>query len=247
MILEICVENIASLENAFRHGADRVELCSALSLGGLSPALSTLLSVAPSDKSRVYVMIRPRAGDFCYSDTEFRGMLRETEMIRQMGFGGIVTGILTPVGNVDTARMREIIAIARPMEVTFHRAFDNGVDPDGMLRDLIRLGVNRVLTSGRRQVASAGAEDIKRWNRLYGNEILLMPGAGITAENIRELILTTGCREYHMSAKLLLPSAATDSRTVFPIPHDPIRYNDGEQIAGAKQILSEIAGEESQS
>lgn len=239
-VLEICVDSYDSLLRALEAGADRIELCGALSLGGISPALG-LLSLAKPYSNRVFVMVRPRAGDFCYSDLEFETMLEEIRQIKHLGFPGIVAGILTESGDVDIARMRQIVSIASPMQVTFHRAFDNGRDPDRMLCDLIGLGIDRVLTSGQAVSALSGAERIRALQEKYGAQITLMPGAGITDDNLSDIVAITRCREFHMSAKRLLPSRMAYCKEENPIPNEMIWENDPQQIRTAKAILQSIA------
>lgn len=237
MKLEICVDSYASLQNALINGADRVELCSALSLGGLSPSYGTLLMAADSHRDRVFVMVRPRAGDFLYTDAEFAVMLEEVKAAKRLGFPGIVVGMLTPEGNVDISRLARLIAEARPMSVTFHRAFDNGANPQKMIEDLISVGVDRLLTSGQEQDAIKGATLIRTLQQKYGTKICIMPGSGINSHNLDSLIELTGCEEYHLSAKTFLPSMMHLKKPVLPIPDDPSWYNDGDEIRNAKRIL----------
>lgn len=236
MKLEICVDTLASLDNAILHGADRIELCSALSLGGLSPSAG-LLQMAKAHRKRVCVMVRPRAGDFCYSDSEFRLMLEELRLIRSMGFLGAVFGILLPKGQIDEARAKIFVQEAGQMELTFHRAFDNGANPHEMMESLLRLGIHRVLTSGQAQSAPEGAALIRELQDAYGKRIAIMPGSGVDDANLSSLIETTHCTEYHMSAKVLLPSVMQCIKPVMPIPHEAIWHNDGSRIRRARDIL----------
>lgn len=273
MKLEICVDSYASLQNALAHGADRIELCSALSLGGLSPTPGTLLSAAElgsgfravctaescaehcskplseyntehessfqnNDIQKIFVMVRPRAGDFLYTDAEFEVMLREVRTIKKLGFPGIVVGMLTPDGNVDVLRLAALVEEARPMSITFHRAFDNGADPKRIIEDLISLGIDRVLTSGQAATASEGAALIRELQEIYGKQIVIMPGSGITSSNLEELIRFTRCTEYHLSAKKWIPSQMQFKKSPLPISDDPSWFNDAEEICKAKEILS---------
>lgn len=251
MKLEICVDSYESLVRAIKCGADRIELCSALSLGGMSPSFG-LLSLAGKilreaegrstggvKKCEIFVMIRPRAGDFCYSEHEFSVMLEEVGLAKKLGFDGIVTGILHTDGAVDSERMAEIVSAAKPMAVTFHRAFDNGGDPRRMVETLIDLGVDRLLTSGQRHTALEGAALIRALNSNYGDRIVIMPGSGITDTNLPEVIRLTGCTEYHMSAKKLSAPRYAGGKISeeLPIPNEPVWENDGEQIRRAAEIL----------
>lgn len=239
MKLEICVDSYASLQNAIACGADRVELCSALSLGGLSPSHGTLLLAARHYRDRVFVMVRPRAGDFLYTDAEFAVMLEEVDFVKKLGFPGIVVGMLTPEGNVDLPRLKRLVSEARPMSVTFHRAFDNGGNPRTMIEDLISIGIDRLLTSGQEADAYRGAALIRSLQEEYGEKICIMPGAGIHSRNLEALIERTGCREYHLSAKTFIPSRMHFKKHVLPIPDDPSWYNDAEEIQKAKSILKD--------
>lgn len=206
MKLEIAANSLASALAAQAGGADRIELCAALEIGGLTPS-PALLALARERVTRpLYVLIRPRAGDFVYSDEECDTMLRDIEHCAALGCDGVVLGVLKPDGNVDLPRCRALIGAAHGLGVTFHRAIDASHDPRRALEDLIALGCERVLASGAQRSAMAGAPLLRELVAQAGERIVVMPGAGIDAGNIAGLRDATGAREFHASAKIALPS-----------------------------------------
>ncbi len=161
--LEVCVDSYESLLRAKEAGADRIELCASLKEGGLTPSYGLLKLASGVKDILIYVMIRPRAGDFHYSVAEYQTMLEDIKIVKELGFPGIVTGILQTDGKVDVERMQGILQLTSPLDVTFHRAFDNSIYFEEALEDLIGLGIARVLTSGGEQSALAGLENISSW------------------------------------------------------------------------------------
>ena len=214
ILIEVCANSVASALAGQAGGAARVELCAALIEGGLTPSPAALEIAREKLRIQLNVLIRPRGGDFCYDDLEFAAMLRDITFCKRVGVDGVVIGILHPDGAVDVARTRELVAAARPMSVTFHRAFDMAADPFRALDDVLSLGVERLLTSGQRGSAVQGKELISELVRRAGDRLIVMPGAGISDGNIRELIAATGAREYHLSGQKKL-----DSRMVCRNPH----------------------------
>lgn len=206
MILEIAANSVASALAAQEGGAGRVELCTALELGGLTPSHAQIALTRERLTVPMYVLIRPRTGDFLYSDLECETMLRDIEACIDLGCNGVVLGVLDADGNVDMPRCRSLIAAAGNMGVTFHRAFDLSRDPLASLEHLIELGCERVLTSGARPSAPEGAALIRELVAQAGERIVVMPGAGINAGNIAALAKRTQAREFHVSAKRALPS-----------------------------------------
>lgn len=200
MILEICADSIESALNAEKGGADRIELCAALSEGGLTPGKGFTEQIMASVGIPVHVMLRPRNADFLYSDQEFRIMLRDLDFIRDTGAAGVVFGMLESSGRIDTVRCRELIDRSRPMSVTFHRAFDMARDPFEALDDLVTLGVNRLLTSGKKATAWEGRSLIGELVKRSENRIVIMAGSGVNEGNIQSLIRETGVTECHASA-----------------------------------------------
>ena len=205
-IVEICVDSIESAIAADRGGADRVELCGSLLEGGITPSSGLIATVLGNVSLGVFVMIRPRASDFLYGPDEFKAMERDILMAKQLGADGVVFGILNEEGSVDDARIEHLVEVARPLKVTFHRAFDVSRDLSKSLEDLIRAGVDRVLTSGGEPTAELGKARIAELKRQAGNRIALMAGSGINEHNARRLITETGVREIHASLRAAVAS-----------------------------------------
>jgi copper homeostasis protein len=207
MLLEIAANSVASALAAQEGGADRVELCTALELGGLTPSHAQIALARERLHIPLYVLIRPRAGDFLYDDLEGETMQRDIEACAALGCDGVVLGMLDAEGQVDMPRCRALIAAAGKLGVTFHRAFDLCRDPARALEDIVALGCERVLTSGAQASAIEGAALIRELMAQANGHLAVMPGAGITARNIAALAAATGAREFHASAKHRLPSA----------------------------------------
>ncbi len=199
--LEVCAGSLTSALNAQAGGAHRIELCDNLNEGGTTPSAGTVILAKKLLGIPVFVLIRPRAGDFTYSDVEFESMQEDILFCKRNGLDGIVTGILTGSGNVDIDRMRILVDLARPMQVTFHRAFDLTPDPIKALEEIISLGIERILTSGQAENALAGAKLIKQLNNRTNNNIIIMPGGGVTENNIHLLVNQTGAQEVHASLR----------------------------------------------
>lgn len=214
VLIEVCANSVESALAAQAGGAARVELCSALVEGGITPSAAVIELARERLHIRLHVLIRPRGGDFCYDDTEFAVLKRDIAFCKRIGADGVVIGILQPDGRVDVERMRELIATARPMSVTFHRAFDMTADASRALDDILALGAERLLTSGQRGSAIEGKELIADLVRRAGDRLIVMPGAGINEGNIRGLITATDAREYHLSGQKKVAS-----RMIYRNPH----------------------------
>ena len=200
MIVEICVDSVSGVRAAKAAGAHRVELCANLLEGGITPSLGMIRQARAVAGIGLHVMIRPRGGDFLFDDDELAMMKTDVEKARQEGANGVVIGLLNPDGGVDVNRTRELIALARPMAVTFHRAFDMTPDPFRALDALIGLGIDRVLTSGQEATVLEGLPLIASLVEIAGDRIVVMPGGGITARNIARILESAKPREIHFAA-----------------------------------------------
>ncbi len=199
--LEICIDSLESALIAQKAGAHRVELCSDLLEGGITPSYGLIKSVRKALYIDLSVMIRPRGGDFCYSNEEFVVMKEDIKMAKELGANCVVLGILTPDGQIDISRTSELVELAKPMQVTFHRAFDFTRDPYQALEDVISLGADRILTSGQEPIAIQGKELIKDLVALSKERISIMAGSGVNPDNKTELLDYCGVKELHLSAK----------------------------------------------
>ena len=206
-LLEIAANSLASAIAAQDGGADRVELCANLGEGGTTPSFGTIAAVRDQLEIPLYVLVRPRTGDFLYDESERGVMLRDIEVCVRLRCDGVVLGALDAEGNVDVPACSELVKAAGPLRVTFHRAFDVASDQARALEDLIRLGCERVLTSGGRASAEEGAERIAALVRQANERICVMAGAGINAENLPKTAMLTGAREFHASASAPRPSS----------------------------------------
>lgn len=204
-VLEICCYSMECAISAEKNGADRIELCAAPLEGGLTPSWGVLKSTIAQVSIPVHPIIRPRGGDFCYTDGEFQAMLEDVRIVRELGYPGLVTGVLDAEGNVDKARMQDIMAAAGPLAVTFHRAFDMCAKPQEAIETLAELGITRVLTSGQKASADKGLSLIRELIA-HADAPIIMAGAGVRASNL-ELFLEAGVKEVHSSAGKWIPSA----------------------------------------
>jgi len=206
ILVEVCADSVASAIAAERGGAARVELCSSLIEGGLTPSARLIEMTRAAVSMPLHVMIRPRGGDFCYEPEEFEIMKRDIAVAQRVGATGVVFGILDANGNVDVARTRQLADVARPLAVTFHRAFDMTADLFRALEDVCAAGVDRVLTSGGEPTSLLGQETIAQLVRKSEGRIVIMPGSGIRPENARSLVERTGVKEVHVGLRSVVPS-----------------------------------------
>ena len=208
-ILEIAANSLHSALAAQEGGADRIELCADIAEGGTTPSYGTLVVARERLRIPLYVLIRPRAGDFCYTAGEIDVMLRDIALCAKAGCDGVVIGAIDAQGDIDKAVCRALIAAAGPLRVTFHRAFDTVRDQNSALDTIIELGCERVLTSGGEASALAGAARIATFVEQVGSRLRVMAGAGLDAGNIREAVVRTGAREFHGSASAIRRSPLT--------------------------------------
>ena len=207
MLLEVAVFNISSALQAQSAGADRLELCENPLEGGTTPSYGTLKTVREKVTIPVFPIIRPRGGDFLYDDAEFEVLKKDVQLCKELGFPGLVTGLLKKDGNVDIERTKELVDIAAPLEVTFHRAFDRTKDPFQALEDVIATGCKRILTSGQVPNVANATSLIKQLIEKAGDRIIILQGSGVRSSNMQQLINETGGVEYHSSARMNTDSA----------------------------------------
>ena len=199
MKLEICTNSYQSALNAQKAGADRIELCSELSVGGITPSCGLLKIVSENITIPVHVLIRPKSGDFCYTNVEFEQMKEDIKICKEFGFNGIVSGILNEDNTIDIARTKELVALSKPLSFTFHRAFDCIENPKKALIQLIALKVDSILTSGFQEKAENGIELLKELKEIAKGSLTILPGSGINATNA-QLFKKAGFKEIHSSA-----------------------------------------------
>jgi copper homeostasis protein len=204
--LEICVDSLESAINAQIAGTDRVELCDNLIEGGTTPGFGTIISARNNLNIGLNVIIRPRGGDFLYTDLEYDIMRRDIDICGEYGVDGIVLGILRSGGAIDVERTAKLIELAQPMSATFHRAFDMCSDPVKGLEDVIVSGANRLLTSGQKDKAQEGVELISKLVNQAGNRIIIMPGSGINESNIASIARITRAKEFHLTGRKVIDS-----------------------------------------
>lgn len=198
--IEICVEGIDGLVAAQTAGADRVELCASLVEGGLTPSLGTVRRALAVASIPFHVIVRPRGGDFLYSALEFDTMLDDVRALRQLGVAGVVFGCLTADGRIDEARMRALVEAARPLATTCHRAFDMTRDHREAIEALVRVGVDRVLTSGQRDTARDGIDILKDTVATAAGRLKIMACGALDAQNIAGVLAESGADELHFAA-----------------------------------------------
>ena len=207
MLFEICVEGVDGAVAAQEGGGDRIELCASLLEGGITPSFGTIRAALKLCYIPIHVILRPRGGDFLYSDAEFATMLDDAREIARMHAAGIVIGCLTPDGRIDEDRMKALIEAAQPLSVTCHRAFDMTRDPEEALEALIRCGVHRVLTSGQQATAVEAIPLLKKLNEQAAGRIIVMACGELAPVNIARVVKETGGQEFHFAAPMRVPSA----------------------------------------
>lgn len=197
--VEVCVDSVESAIAAEKGGADRVELCDNLMEGGTTPSFASIEIAKKKLSIGLHVIIRPRGGDFLYSELEFEIMKRDIEIAKQIGVDGVVIGLLTKNGEVDILKTKELIQLARPLSVTFHRAFDVTKDANQALIKLINLGIDRVLTSGQEATAFEGLDKISELVELAGDKITIIACGSLNERNIQNFVEKTKVKEVHLT------------------------------------------------
>ena len=214
MDIEICANSRGSAENALRGGAKRIELCRRLDVGGLTPSPDDIDYCVHQLNLRTHVLVRPREGDFCYSPEEYDVIRHDVGLCRKLGAHAVVVGFLTPDGIIDEERTRHIVQFAAPMQVTFHRAFDEiRQDPLDALEAVIRCGCHRILTSGCSPDAEQGIPTLRTLQVAAAGRITILAGAGITPLNAARIVQETGVTEIHGSCKHTLPDGTVETDT----------------------------------
>ena len=243
IFLELCIGCAEDAVIAQQAGANRVELCSALMLGGLTPSAGTIAEVKATVDIPFVAMVRPRGGGFCYSESDFNVMLRDAAVAIELGADGIVFGILTEAGEVDIDRSRQLLEIAQGKQTVFHRAFDVVPDPQAALEQLIDLGVTRVLSSGQEDSAYNGASLIRDLIEQSAGRIEILPGGGIDRFNLDDVIARTGCEQVHIAVPTTRSDTSVNGRPHVSFggslkpPEDSYPIAD---LSAAKQIVARL-------
>lgn len=244
MLLEICVDSVESAKAAAENGADRLELCGDLMVGGVSPSPFLIEAVQKLDIP-VNVLLRPRFGDFCYTRWEREILLREVEQCRKLGVNGVVLGALEPEGRLDRELLSQLIAAAGPLHKTLHRAFDLCRDASEGLEDAVELGFDTILTSGQAASAPQGAELLASLNRQAAGRLTILAGSGVKSTNLEELARRTGVRAFHMSARRGEDSPMRFRRSGVPMGL-PLAgeyerfYTDPLEVKNARRVLDQL-------
>jgi copper homeostasis protein len=232
--LEVCIDTPDAIETCVAEGVDRIELCSALAVGGLTPSHG-LMEIAAQSSVPAHAMIRPVAGDFVLNDAVLKTMLGDIKAARDAGLAGVVIGALTSDRRLDHDRLRQFITAAGPLDVTLHRAIDLCADPLRAVEEAADLGMTRILTSGAAHTAFAGRVVIAQMVKRAAGRVTIMPGSGITAQNVAALVQDTGVRDVHASCAMSVPEAS--DITAFSFGPAQKRMTDGTAIAAMQAAL----------
>lgn len=238
MIIEIAAFSPEASLAASASPAQRIELCSSRAAGGLSPSAGTLRHIANQIQKDVFVMVRPREGDFCYSNREFDCMLEDVRFIKSLGFKGVVSGILMPDGSVDKSRTSKLVEVAFPMSFTFHRAFDKSRDLSESLEVIIDCGCSRILTSGGKISVDEGLPVISRIIEQSAGRIIILPGGGVNSGNAI-LLKKAGCNEIHLSASHLVEGSMAFRKSE-PEFGSPVNIPDFQHLLPDPETIVEI-------
>ncbi|WP_118194573.1 copper homeostasis protein CutC [Albibacterium indicum] len=239
MKLEICAGSYKSALIAQEAGADRIELCENLNEGGTTPSFGTLQLVKENITIDINVLIRPRSGDFLYTESEFEIMKEDVLFCKKLGFNGVVIGILLFDGSIDIDRTKTLVQLAKPMSVTFHRAFDVCNNPETALEAIIEAGCDRLLTSGLKNTAIEGSATLKQLIEQANDRIIIMPGSGVKSTNIKFLKELVPAIEWHASAKSIFPSQMEYHNPAIENMGSDIFQSDPVEIKSLLQKLNE--------
>ena len=241
-VLEMATSDFETTRSAVEGGADRIELCANLSEGGTTPSYGTIYQCRESFDVLLYPIIRPRGGDFLYTDDEYEIMLHDVKLCKQLGCDGIVIGLLNTEGTIDIKRTSALIDIAYPLGVTFHRAFDRCRDPFEALDRLVQMGCERILTSGQQPTVNEGIDLITELSKTADHRISIMPGSGVRKENIKMLAEKTKCTEFHSSLRSKAKSTMKFIHPAFENSAESYMNNsiDAFEVTALKKILNEI-------
>lgn len=246
---EVCCGCTEDVIQAAKGGADRVELNSALFLGGLTPSLGTLIAVKRHTDIPVMAMVRPREGGFCYTETEYHTMLEDAKLLLEHGAEGLVFGFLLPDGTVDSRRTAGFTALCKSREAVFSRAIDVCPNMEEAMEQLCALGIKRVLTSGGMPSALMGKEAIAKLQKKFGSRIEILPGGGIKPENVAEIVTHTGVNQVHSSARRLFNDSSVEQNLqIFFggsiegkfLPENEFKVTDARQVAEMRTVLTQI-------
>lgn len=243
--LEVCVDSVESALAAWKGGASRLELCGNLVIGGTTPSPALYEGIRKHSDIRIHALVRPRFGDFCYTQEEFQVILREVQMYRSLGAEGVVVGVLQPDGSLDLERMKRLVEAAGDLSVTLHRAFDVCRNPERTLEEARRLGIATILTSGQRNTCLEGADLLAKLVKEAGDGLEILIGSGVNAQAIQTLQPRTGARAFHMSGKKTLDSAMTYrkqgvSMGLPSLGEYELWRTDEEEIRRAREVLEEL-------
>lgn len=234
--LEIAAFSVEAAIQAIKAGANRIELCENPQEGGTTPSYGTLVLSAKIKEVPIFPIIRPRGGDFLYSHPEYEIMKNDVIMAKELGFPGVVIGLLHADGNIDMERTSELVALAENMQVTFHRAFDRCLDPIKGLEDIIQTGCKRILTSGQVPNVQNALPLVKQLVKLANDRIVIMPGSGVRANNIKNIVESTGVMEVHSSARKMFP---TNMQFQKESMQEKMQYT-GVDLEEIKEMLSQL-------
>lgn len=241
-ILEACVDSVESAMDAVKGGANRLELCGDLIIGGTTPNINLFKLIKEKIDTKINVLIRPRYGDFCYTEDEFEIIKRDIKMFKEAGANGVVIGILKPDGSLDVERMRELMVLAEEMHVTLHRAFDLCKDPYEALEEAKNLGIKSILTSGQKNKCTEGIELLKELVEKSEGKIEILIGSGINSKNVQQVVSYTKSSSVHTSGKVEVESPMKyrkeDISMGFPILSEyVILRTDNREIAKIREVL----------